>query len=128
MKKKIGKFLEKRIGGYINIGKRLTIYGDNAMHFGVNYWTKKYGYICFRLPLPCGIIDHFLYGHRLYWKPLYFYISPNATPWAATFMLGKKHSRKDLTLARVIKARLGHNVDIDEERQYKILREINNTL
>ena len=128
MKKKIGKFLNRIIGGHINIGERLTIYGDNAMHFGVNYWTKKYGYICFRLPIFCGIVDYFLYGYRPYWRPLYFYVSPNATPWAATFMLGRKHARDDWALARVRKAKLGHNFSTSDEYQYKVLREINNML
>lgn len=57
--------------GYITIGKRLTIYGDNAMHWGVTFHTKKYGYVCFRLP----------FRSRGKWWPLYLYCSPNATPW-----------------------------------------------
>jgi hypothetical protein len=86
--KKLLKRFAKMIEGHFSIGN-LTIFGDNAMHFGCHFWTKKYGYICWRLPLPCGISDKILYGDKLYWKPLYFYISRNATPWAAVFMLGK---------------------------------------
>jgi hypothetical protein len=112
---KIESFLEDHIGGHKSMGK-LTIYGYNAMHFGITYQTKKYGYICFRLPLRC-------FGR---WYPLYFYLSPNATSWAATFMLGKKHDRDDWALARVRKARFGHNFDTDKYRQE--LREINNML
>lgn len=124
MKRKIGKWLDKMIGSHLNIGKRLTIYGDNAMQFGVTYWTKKYGYVCFRLPLPCGIVDYFLYDWKVRWQPLYFYVSPNATPWAATFMIGKKHTRHDWALARVRKMRFGHNFDTDTYREqlYKINR------
>lgn len=64
--------------GHISVG-RLTVYGRNAMHWGVTFWTKKYRFICFRLPLPC-------FGK---WYPLYFYCSPDATPCAATFKLGR---------------------------------------
>ncbi len=71
-------FWENFLGGHVNIGP-ITIYGENAMHWGVNIWTKKFGYICFRLPVRC-------FGK---WWPLYFYTSPNATPWASTFYRGE---------------------------------------
>ena len=104
---------------HISIGN-LTIYGRNAMHWGVNFWTKKYGYICFRLPFRC-------FGK---WWPLYFYCSPNGTPWAATFMLGKKHSRSDWVKSRIRYSCLGHNFkvhgynEIYECENYEILRGI----
>lgn len=57
---------------------RLTIYPLRcAMHGAVNYRTKRWGYVCFRLPS---------YSRGSWW-PWYFYLSPNATPWAATFKL-----------------------------------------
>jgi hypothetical protein len=107
---KIDTWFDKYLGGHKNIGK-LTIYGHNAMHWGITYYTKKWGYVCFRLPIPC-------YG----WKPLYLYTSPNATPWAATFMLGKKSEPRDWALARVRKMRFGHNFNTDEHQEelYKI--------
>lgn len=117
------KLFEKIMSGHISIG-RLTVYGRNAMHWGVQIWTKKYGYICFRLPLTC-------YGK---WWPLYLYFSPNATPWAATFMLGKKHSRDDWALARIRRLCLGHNFDVHgwndeyECENYDILRGINRSV
>lgn len=127
LKRKIGKFLRGKIDEHIKIGKRLTIYGDNAMHFGGHFWTKKYGYICFRLPLPCFIVDWFLYdSSKIRWYPLYLYFSPNATPWASTFMLGKKHDRDDWALARVRKRRFGHNFNTNEN--YEELRKINKIL
>lgn len=125
MFKKILHSIAKRLEGHFSIG-RLTVYGDNAMHFGVTFWTRKYGYICFRLPLPCGIVDHFRYGDKLRWWPLYFYISPNATPWAATFMLGRKHSRDDWALSRIRNIKLGHGFKTEE--QYEELRKINNLI
>lgn len=110
IKYRIERFLDNKLGGHISIGN-LTIYGHNAMHWGITYWTKRWGYICFRLPLFC-------YG----WKPLYFYLSPNATPWASTFILGKKHDRNDWALARVRKMRFGHNfsTDVYHDELYKI--------
>lgn len=108
---------------YINIGN-VTIYGRNAMHWAVRIHSKKYGYICFRLPLPC-------FGR---WWPLYFYCSPNATPWAATFMLGKKHSREDWVKARIRYSCFGHNFDVHgwndeyECENYEILRGINRSV
>ncbi|MEE8729756.1 MAG: hypothetical protein SOI28_05715 [Rahnella inusitata] len=68
---------ESFLSGHINVG-RVTIFGDNAMHWAVNIRTKRWGYICFRLPFR---------SHRRWW-PLYFYCSPNGTPWAATFKIG----------------------------------------
>jgi hypothetical protein len=111
----IADLIEDYLGGHISIGK-LTIYGANAMHWGAHYWTKKWGYVCFRLPFRC-------FGR---WWPLYFYISPNATPWAATYMLGRKHNARDWALSRVRRIRLGHNFNTDEN--YEELRRINNSL
>ena len=69
-------FAENFLGGHVNIFN-ITIYGENAMHWGVTIRTKRWGYICFRLPLRC-------FGR---WWALYFYISPNATPNSATFII-----------------------------------------
>lgn len=79
MFRKIECFMAKHLGGHITIG-RFTIYGENAMHWAVNIRFKK-GYLCFRLPFFCFSR----------WWPLYLYFSPNATPRAATFKMGKKH-------------------------------------
>lgn len=62
--------------GHVSIG-RLTIYGRNAMHWAVNYYSRKGDIICFRLPLRC-------FGR---WWPLYLYRSPDGTPGKATFNL-----------------------------------------
>lgn len=117
------------IDGHFNIGN-LTVFGDNAMHFGCHYWTKKYGYICWRLPLPVGMANKLRYGNqeKLRWRPLYFYISRNATPWASVFFIGKKHERDDWALARVRKRAFGWNYDSSSEYHYKRLRQINDCL
>jgi hypothetical protein len=69
-------FAENFLGGHISIGP-ITIYGENAMHWAVNIRTKRWGWICFRLPVRC-------FGS---WWPMYFYCSPNATPQKSTFCL-----------------------------------------
>ena len=110
----LNKFFSKYLSGHISIGN-LTVYGRNAMHWGVNYWTKKWGFVCFRLPFRC----------RGKWLPLYFYLSPNGTPWASTFMLGKKHNSDDWALSRIRRVKLGHNFDTSDEEIIERLREIN---
>ncbi len=100
--------------GHFTLG-RLTVYGNNAMHFGVTFWTKRWGYICFRLPLP---------SHGRWW-PLYFYTSPNATPWASTFMIGKVYDRGEWNKSRLRRKALGHNWNTDDPLQYAIMRNIN---
>lgn len=113
-------FKYKFMSGHISIGN-LTIYGRNAMHWGVKIYTKKYGYICFRLPFTCN-------GK---WYPLYLYFSPNGTPWAATFMLGKKESVDDWIKSRIRYIVFGHNFSVHgwneyyECENYDLLRSIN---
>ncbi len=91
------------LSGHFRIG-RLTVFGRNAMHWGISFWTKRYGYICFRLPFTC-------FGR---WWPLYLYCSPNGTPWAATFMIGKREDRRDWALARARRVMFGHNFDVEK--------------
>jgi len=79
-------FLEKYLGGHISIGN-ITIYGWNAMHVAIQIWTKRWGFICFH---PPGRLLG--YGKRCPW---YFYISPNATPWGASFGFGPGIDRED---------------------------------
>lgn len=116
-------FKYKFLGGHITIGN-LTIYGRNAMHWSCHLYTKKYGYICFRLP----------FTDNGKWYPLYLYFSPNATPWAATFMLGKKESKDDWVRSRIRYACFGHNFVMDEWNtdyqmtNYDILRAINDVV
>lgn len=73
--RKRGWWRHRFLDGHVHIGKNVTVYGRNAMHWGVDvYRPRKGDYLCFRLPLPC-------FGK---WWPMGCYISPNATPWAAT--------------------------------------------
>ena len=68
-------FYENFFGGHIDIFN-ITIWGENAMHWGVIISTR-WGFVCFRLPLRSM-------GK---WHKLYFYISPDATPSRATYVL-----------------------------------------
>ena len=96
------KWIESKLKGHWSC-RRLTVYGANAMHYGVTFWTRRWGYICFRLPIPC-------FGR---WWPLYFYLSPNATPWAATFYLGDADG-VDSRLAIKRRQAFGHGFCVDD--------------
>lgn len=123
IKRRIRNYFEhKFMTGHISI-KNLTLYGRNAMHWGGHIYTKKYGYICFRLPFRC-------FGH---WYPLYLYCSPNATPWAATFVIG--HGKDDEWVKSRIRYKcFGHNFSVHgwnedyDMENYHILRAINNCI
>ena len=91
---------ENFLSGHIFFGP-VTIFGDNAMNFGVSIQSKKYGSINFRLPLPTGFFQRFK------WHPLYFYVSPNGTPGSSTFYIGK--SRNEGWKAKIRKELYGHN-------------------
>ena len=93
-------WFENFMGGHIDIGP-ITIHGENAMHWGVQIRTKKWGFLCFRLPVRC-------FGS---WFPLYFYASPNATPWASTFHIGDYHGKNIGGEARSRREKYGHNFD-----------------
>lgn len=96
---KINRFLDKHLSGHISF-LNITIYGRNAMKWGVNIHTKKWGYICFNLPI-------FINGEI---SKLYFYISPNGTPWASTYYLyGASKYNQDKLLSCLRKESFGHN-------------------
>ena len=102
---------ENFMGGHISIGP-ITIFGHNAMMWVVNIRTKRWGYICFTLP---SIIRKL---RKMGW---YFYLSPNATPWASTYYRG---SDKDEQLRANIRQRnLGHN--FHTSKNWSILKTIN---
>lgn len=99
------KRITKFFSGHIRIGN-VTVYGRNAMHWGVVVWTKRWGAVCFRLPLRC-------FGR---WWPLYFYVSPNATPWASTYYIGGLDWEHQGDKARRRRRAFGHNFSTDVHR------------
>jgi hypothetical protein len=121
---KLDRILDRWFGGSLSF-LNVTIYGRNGMKWGVSIHTKKWGYICFNLPIPIyGRIDKF-----------YYYLSPNGTPWASTYYKFG-NDRIDKRFAHMRKEAFGHNFDTDihaEELTYinnngelpqRILREI----
>jgi hypothetical protein len=98
---------ENFMGGYISIGN-LTIFGENAMHWAIEFRTKKYGYIVITLPVRC-------FGK--YWGS-HIYFSPNGTPWACTYYksLWKEDNKKEEIRARIRKLNFGHNFNTNLNR------------
>jgi len=93
-------WFENFMGGHVSIFN-LTIHGENAMHWGIQIKTNRWGYICFRLPFRC-------FGG---WWPLYFYVSPNATPWASTFYKGDR--KIEAVNSELRRKEFGHNFSVD---------------
>jgi len=81
---------ENFMGGHISFCG-ITIFGANAMRWAVNIRTKKWGCICFTLPVYARYTPR-RDGTR-YWQ-WYFYLSPNGTPWASTFYRGSDKNEK----------------------------------
>jgi hypothetical protein len=85
----VRRSFERFLGGHINIFN-ITIFGRNAMHWGVDIRFKT-GYLCFRLPLFC-------FGK---WWPLYIRFSPDATPVRAIWQYGgDKEYRRSIFKAK----------------------------
>ena len=104
---KLDDWLEKHFGGHVTIGP-LTIYGFNAMHLAMNLRTKRWGTICFHPSLRflgAGVPWH-LREH-----PWSFFLSPNCTPWASTFLLGPRFTRLEKLAALRRWVLWGHGYD-----------------
>jgi hypothetical protein len=99
-KHRLYNILSKYLGGHINIGDKITQYGFNAMHCATVIKTKKYGYIHFSPTV-------------LHWKWKLF-VSPDATPSAATFAIGPGINSYDRARAIMRRVRFGHNYSIAE--------------
>jgi hypothetical protein len=108
-------WLERRLGGHVSIGP-LTLHGFNAMHCALQLWTKRWGYITATPPL---------YWNGRWW-PAHVYASPNATPWAATFMLGwfGDTSKEERVAAVWRRYHWGHNYDSERLDAHVINRAI----
>jgi hypothetical protein len=103
-KYKTFSWTESFMGGHINIGKIITIFGDNAMHWVLEIRTKKYGVICIRF-----------FTTRPNAHPLHIYFSPNGTPWACTYYFGK--NKQESIRAKIRKLNFGHNFSTDKNRE-----------
>jgi len=94
------------------------------MYFSAHFETKKYGYVSFALPTVKRIINK---SNKIQDK-FFMYVSPNGTPWAATYVVGPKFSTYEKRLAKQRKRFLGHNFNSEDEKNYKRLQQINNGL
>jgi len=105
----------KWLRGHINIGKRITIFGANAMHYFLQIRSKRYGVICIR----------FLSLDKKF--PLCFYVSPNGTPWACTYCIGLGPAEKVRSIVR--RVNFGHNFDAwNDDKLKKQLWKLNDEL
>jgi hypothetical protein len=104
----------RRLGGHVSFtlfGHKVTVYGFNAMWLTIQVATHRWGYICFRPPT---------WNPKLRWK---FYVSPNATPSIATFLIGSGVSKKEKRRATLRRQWLGHNFPVSDY-DYQALLEI----
>lgn len=101
----IDRFLSRYVGGHISIGP-VTVFGYNTMHWAINIRTIRWGIVCFRPSMITPFGD---------WWRWYFYVSPNGTPWAATFAIGPGLDRSDKFMSHVRRYCFGHNFDTDGE-------------
>lgn len=90
-------------------GKKVTIYGANAMWFAVQFHTRRWGWIVFRPPT---------WNPHFKWK---FYASANGTPGCATFAIGPGISNEEKRRAWIRRQMLGHNFDVDAYDYVSIL-------
>lgn len=100
-------WFENFMGGHISIGP-ITIFGANAMRWAVNIKTKRWGYVCFTLPVAARYLTNSR-GQK-YWQ-WYFYLSPNGTPWASTFYRG--NDKNEVIRAQVRRLNFGHGFNSD---------------
>lgn len=114
-------FWEAFFGGHISIGP-VTIFGVNAMNWVVNIRTKKYGVVCFTLPVWARVMFGWSKYRYLRW---HFYCSPNGTPWASTYYIGHD-SAKEQIKAIQRKQLFGHNWDTNDKDLYAMNLVINN--
>lgn len=110
-------WVENFMSGHISFWG-ITVFGENAMNWAVNIRTKKYGYVCFTLPILRRLRNKGR-SHRWDW---YFYLSPNGTPNCSTFYRGS--DKFEEIRAKIRFLNLGHN--FDTQKFQKHYRKINN--
>lgn len=73
----------------------------SAMHGAMEFRTRRFGWVCFKPPTRS-------YGK---WWPGFFYLSPNATPWAATLLIGRGYTATEKRMAKIRHLLWGHGYD-----------------
>lgn len=100
-------WLQRKLSGSLSFrifGRRVTIYGFNAMHGAIDISTRRWGWVCFQPPF-------WMHGK---WWPWKFYVSPNGTPGCSTFAIGPGIDRRDKEGAPYRRQLLGHNYRVDD--------------
>ena len=119
---RIDRWWEDHLGGHVTLklfGKRITIYGFNAMHVAINISPTRWGYVCFHPTI---------YSMGRWW-PWKFYVSPNATPWAATFAIGPGLSKEDKRKAAIRRLYLRHGYRTDDhEEEMELIRQLDDAM
>lgn len=69
---------ENFLSGHLNITRHVTIFGENAMNWKLQIYTKKYGVVTITLPT----------WRRIKKGDWYISFSPDGTPQSATFYIG----------------------------------------
>ena len=111
-------WFENFMGGHMSFWG-ITIFGSNAMNWAVNISTR-WGYLCFTLPVAARWQRNSRGQLHYSW---YMYLSPNCTPWAATWYIGSDKSEH--IRAKIRKLNFGHGFNSDNGEAYKRLRAIN---
>ena len=118
----VDRWCEDHLGGHITLklfGKRITIYGFNAMRVAINISPTRWGYVCFHPTV-------YSMGR---WHPWYFYISPNSTPWAATFAIGPGIASDDRRQVAVRRVYLKHGYRTDDHsEEMDLIRELDDRI
>jgi len=105
---KLAELGEKYLSGHITIGP-VTLFGFNAMHGQAEINTRRFGVICIKPPT-------YMFGR---WWPAQFYMSPNHTPWASTFLVGKRFTRLEKIAAFRRWALWGHGYSTEQHDPHK---------
>jgi hypothetical protein len=87
--------------GHRQIGPATVYAFDTAMHGAVNVRTRRWGTICLAWPRLGGVRGFAAYA----------YLSPNATPWAATLLWGREFTGDERRMAQVRRHLWGHGYD-----------------
>jgi len=76
----------------------------SGMHGAIEFHARRWGYVVIQPPVS-------VFGHRWPW---YVFVSPNATPWAATWGAGPGLSASEKREVRERRQRWGHNYSTEQ--------------
>ena len=108
----IHKWSLKHLSGHISLdlfGRKVTIFGANAMWFATEFHTRRWGWVVFRPPT---------WHPHFKWK---FYVSANGTLGCATFAIGPGVSKEEKRRAWLRREMLGHNFCVGDYDYVSIL-------